>query len=58
MSQINFAYGFATKGQQQGHIHLLGASGFVKQQLRGQMPHLDSWAVTVDDRPFATYFQV
>jgi hypothetical protein len=58
VSQINFSYGIATKGQQQAHLHLLGASGFVKQQLHAQMPHVEQWALTVSDDSYAEHFKV
>jgi hypothetical protein len=57
VSQINFAYGFATKGPLQAHMHLLGAEGAIKQQLRSQMPHVDQWALTCDDRGYAEFFK-
>lgn len=58
MSQINFSYGIATKGELQAHLHLLGARGYVKQQLRTQVPHLDAWALTVSDDDYTEYFKV
>jgi hypothetical protein len=58
VSQINFSYGLATKGAQQAHMHLLGAHGYVKQQLLAQLPHLDSWAVTVADETYTEHFKV
>lgn len=57
MSQVSFSYGVATKGERQAHLHLLGARGFVKQQLRAQMTHLDSWALTLEDAGYADHFK-
>jgi hypothetical protein len=58
VSQINFSYGLATKGARQAHMHLLGAGGYIKQQLTAQLPHLESWAVTVADEPYTEHFKV
>ncbi|KAI8475532.1 MAG: hypothetical protein J3K34DRAFT_517347 [Monoraphidium minutum] len=57
VSQVNFSYGLTVKGDNQAHLHLLGARGYIQQQMRAQIPHLDAWALTVDDRGYAEFFK-
>lgn len=58
VSQINFAYGSASKCALQAHLHLLGARGSIAEAFKRQVPHLDNWAVTVGGDTYAEHFKV
>eukprot|EP00882_Tetradesmus_deserticola_P019382 GHRQ01020861.1.p1 GENE.GHRQ01020861.1~~GHRQ01020861.1.p1 ORF type:complete len:186 (+),score=87.00 GHRQ01020861.1:223-780(+) len=58
LQQLSYSYSAAVSGQQQVHLHLLGATGSLEAALHKQLPGHVHWAATKSEKNFTEYFQV
>jgi hypothetical protein len=56
--QLSYSYSSAVNGQQQMHLHLLGAEGDIEAALHKQLPGHVHWSVTKSEKGFRDFFQV
>eukprot|EP00879_Flechtneria_rotunda_P006633 GHRR01006972.1.p1 GENE.GHRR01006972.1~~GHRR01006972.1.p1 ORF type:complete len:211 (+),score=87.64 GHRR01006972.1:440-1072(+) len=56
--QLAYSYNAAVQGEQQLHLHLLGASGDVQAAIQQRIQGRPHWAVTYSEQPHHQYFKV
>lgn len=56
--QLGYSYSAAVNGEQQLHLHLLGASGDLEAALHKQLPGHVHWAATKSSQTYKEYFKV
>ncbi|WIA17335.1 hypothetical protein OEZ85_014198 [Tetradesmus obliquus] len=57
LQQLSYSYSAAVSGQQQLHLHLLGATGDLDAALLKQLPGHVNWAATKSEKNFKEFFQ-
>lgn len=56
--QLSYSYSIAVNGEQQMHLHLLGAEGDIEAALHKQLPGHGHWSATKSEKGFKEFFQV
>lgn len=56
--QLSYSYSIAVNGEQQMHLHLLGAQGDIEAALHKQLPGHVHWSVTKSQQAYQDYFKV
>lgn len=56
--QLSYSYSIAVNGEQQMHLHLLGADGDVEAAMQKQLTGHVHWSVTKSEKGFKDFFQV
>jgi hypothetical protein len=56
--QLSYSYSIAVNGEQQMHLHLLGAEGDIEAAMLKQLPGHVHWSATKNEKSFKDFFQV